>query len=1018
VSRAANPVRAMFVAATAVVLATLAVAAPEPAAVTHLEGVHASGAHWAIDMPARWNGTLLLYARGYSPRQPDGAPETAPRGVGAALLAQGYALAASNYSGGGWALEEAPGDQIDVLDIFRQRYARPHRTIAWGVSMGGLTTLAVAERFPGRIDGALSLCGSVSGSLGMLNTALDGAFAFRTLLAPDSDIRLVHVDDDLLNGARVRRVLDAALRTPQGRARVALAATLAQLPPWTVPTAPEPAARDFAAQAEQQYQAFVLGVFLPRIDQEQRAGGVYSWNTGVDYRVQLRRSGRRAFVQALYRAAGLDLERDLATLAAAPRIAADPQAVAYMRANYVPAGRLQLPVLTLQTIGDGMTVPATHGSLAAIVSAAGRRQQLAQIYVRGAGHCAFNPAEQLTALHALERRLTTGDWDVSVTSLQRLAGDQSGAVRFTVYRAPALLRSCGAQPGSCAGEPALPTTRLDSASIDGYVRASQYVRVRDGTRLAVALFRPATGGAARRERLPVVLVHSLGPRPRELGVRTADLGVEQLVRRGYVVAWMEPRGNGASFGAATPFLTRQNGRDAADVVEWLAAQPWASGRVAMYGLSNLGYIQWLTAIERPPHLVAIAPAVANPNFYYQLYPNGVSALAGAPTRAGPGPRGEPVDQDRAPGFALNAAAYVEHTGNLALGNEWLPNMTRDQVNPQLGYAPGREDSVLPAHAAAVRAAGLQIFQHAGWFDASPGGQLAAWKAFGGRITIGAWRHGLYAAAEGGERIRAELFPWFDHVLKGLPAPRDAALPIHYQTINASGAQAWHYAAGWPLPNQRLTSYFLHTGTHALAPQRAAALAAAADSYRVNPDIEAFDGKFNRLGRVWDGDMAPGVDARGVSYTSAPLTADTEVTGHPVAHLWLSADAPDFNVLMYLEEVDAAGHSRFVTDGVMRASHRQLEARSPWRELGVPFHPSTSDSLQPLSPGVPVELVFDLNPTSWLFQRGSRLRVTITGGERRTYEQPASFNAASPPEWKIYGAGKWGSYVSLPLIPAH
>jgi putative CocE/NonD family hydrolase len=982
----------------------------------HHDGTHASGARWAIDMPAQWNGSLLLYGRGYTPTLANSAPETAPRGTREWLLEHGYALAASSYSAAGWALAEAPGDQIDALDEFTQRFGKPKRTIAWGSSMGGLTTLAIVERYPSRIDGALSICGSVSGSLGMLNTALDGAFVFRTLLAADSDIRLVNIDDDSRNGARVRQALQVALRTPQGRARVALAATLAQIPPWTDAKAAEPAAADYAAQAAEQYKSFAMGVFLPRVDQEKRAGGVYSWNTGVDYRRQLQLSGRSGFVRAMYKSAGLDLNADLATLNAAPRIAADPKAVAYMRANYVPGGKLDVPVLTMQTIGDGLTVPATHGSLLEIVQAAGRARQLAQLYVRGAGHCAFTLAEQVVALKVLEQKLYSGRWNISPSQLKQYAADVSGEARFTAFKTPPLLRSCGAVVGSCAGEPALNTAALNAVDIDGVASSSQYVRVRDGTRLAVQLFRPTSHGIARDEQLPVVLLHAVGLRPTQLGARTADLGVDQLVRRGYVVAWMEPRGYGASFGAATPFLTRQNGRDAADVIEWLAVQPWSTGRIAMLGLSNMGYIQWLAAIEHPPHLVAIAPSVATPNFYYQLYPNGVSALAGAPTRAGAGPKGEPVDADRGPDFPLNAAANVAHAANRMLRDEWLTNMARDQFNPLMGYAPGLEDSIMPTHTSAVRAAGLQIFQHGGWFDASPGGQLAAWKAFGGRITIGAWRHGLYAASAGGALIRSELLPWFDQVLKGVPATATQLPPIHYQTINATGDAQWHYASGWPLANQKLTAYHLFAGTHQLATKPPARGAVDADSYRIDPDLVAFDGKYNRLARQWDGDMAS-LDARGLSYTSEPLANDTEVTGHPVAHLWISADAPDVNVLVYLEEVDSVGHSKFVTDGVMRASHRSTEQRSPWKELGIPFHPGTQAQLAPLQPGVPAELSFELHPTSYLFRRGSRLRITITGAERNTYEQPAGFDNAAPPTIRIHSDARRLSRVVLPIVPS-
>jgi pimeloyl-ACP methyl ester carboxylesterase len=406
------------------------------------DGRHANGEPWRLEKPPNWNGTLLLYSHGYSPAASSAPPQTAPRGIHDQLLAEGYALAASAYSGVGWALEEAPRDQLEVVDAFAGHFGKPRRVIAWGDSMGGLVSLALAERHPDRFDGALPMCGSVSGSLGMLNTALDGAFAFRTLLAPDSDIRLVRVDDDRANAARVTRALTTAWTSPQGRARVLLAATLAQLPSWSDPAAPEPAPGDFAAQAEEIRKTFVMGVFVPRVDQERRAGGLYSWNTGIDYRDQLRRSGRLEFVRHFYAQAGLDLERDLDVLNSAPRIAADPRAVAYMRANYVP-GKLPLPVLTLQTIGDGLTVPATHGGLLQIAREAGSGRQLAQLWVRRAGHCTATAAETRAALGVLERRLDSGAWSLTLPQ-----------ATFVEYHPDALLRACGAQPGSCPGEPA------------------------------------------------------------------------------------------------------------------------------------------------------------------------------------------------------------------------------------------------------------------------------------------------------------------------------------------------------------------------------------------------------------------------------------------------------------------------------------------------------------------------------------------------------------------------------------
>ncbi len=398
----------------------------------HQTGRLADGAFYSIDQPDKWNGTLLLWSHGYAPGQVGPEVPTTPPGLQNTLLARGYALAASGYAQPGWALATAPQDQLGALAAYTAAFGHPHRVIAWGASMGGLVTVELAERHAASINGALAACGSVVGGLGMMNMALDGAFAFATLAAPQAGLRLVHTGDDRANGQLVRQAVQAAQATPEGRARIALAATLGGMPGWTEPAAPKPSAANPQAEEVQQAASFVFGIFLPRAGQEQLAGGVFSWNTGIDYAAQLGRSGRRAYVEALYSAAHLSLDADLAKLAAAPRIAADTAAVDYMRANYTATGALGVPMLTIHTIGDGLTSPSLERGYADMAAQAGRSALLQELFVDRAGHCTFSDAEYLSALSALERRLETGRWNT--------APAQPPATRFIDYQPPPSLR--------------------------------------------------------------------------------------------------------------------------------------------------------------------------------------------------------------------------------------------------------------------------------------------------------------------------------------------------------------------------------------------------------------------------------------------------------------------------------------------------------------------------------------------------------------------------------------------------
>lgn len=380
------------------------------------------GAQWSGERPADWNGTLLLWSRGYSPNV--GKPESAPAALTKTLLAQGYAIAGSDYGSGGWALQEAVPAQTATVAAFAARYGKPKRVIAWGYSMGGLVTTALAEQRPAVINGGVALCASIGGAVGMMNMALDGATAFRTLVAPNAGIRVVDVDDDMANAKRVETALAAAAQTPAGRARVALAGVLAGVPGWTSRDKPEPASDDYRAQADEIARSFVRGVYLPRVDQERRAGGAFSWTTGIDYRRQLELSGRRAMVAALYREAGLDLDADLKRLQTTLRISAKPRAVRYMMQHYTPNARPTVPLVAVQAVGDGLTSPSLQRGYAEAAGA-----NVRSLWVGQAGHCTFTPETVLASIRYLEARLDSGRWPA------RPAG-------FVDHTPPPMLRPC------------------------------------------------------------------------------------------------------------------------------------------------------------------------------------------------------------------------------------------------------------------------------------------------------------------------------------------------------------------------------------------------------------------------------------------------------------------------------------------------------------------------------------------------------------------------------------------------
>ncbi|HEY3195175.1 MAG TPA: prolyl oligopeptidase family serine peptidase [Candidatus Dormibacteraeota bacterium] len=386
------------------------------ATVTPYTGTLSDGATYRLDVPSNWNGTLLLYSHGYvTPGSSNPALDVRDAATGSFLLSAGYALAGSSYATTGWALEQAIPDQIETLDTFISLVGTPARTIAWGHSLGGIITAGLLQTHPDRFDAALPMCGVLAGGVAVWNEGLDGEFVLKQLLAPNSSLQLVHITNPLANFILSQQIVAAAQATPQGRARIALAAAVGDLPGWFDAATPEPAADDYAAQEHNQYLwlSQVDGAFLfyLRAELEARAGGNPSWNGGVNYDKQLGRSINHDEVVALYQQAGLSLDADLAALRQADRINADPAAVQYLSDNITFNGDLGgKPVLTIHTTGDGLVLNSDEQAYRSVVQDANDSQLLREAFVHRAGHCTFTPAETIAALQALVTRLNTGKW--------------------------------------------------------------------------------------------------------------------------------------------------------------------------------------------------------------------------------------------------------------------------------------------------------------------------------------------------------------------------------------------------------------------------------------------------------------------------------------------------------------------------------------------------------------------------------------------------------------------------------
>ena len=290
-----------LVTASGTLAAGTAAASPAPG---HESGTLPDGATWIADVPAQWNGTLLLYSHGYGPLTAADAPDPTTQ---QALLRMGYALAGSSYDphGSWWALGSAVRDQFETLATVKQTVlpAATKKVYAFGTSMGGLISALEDQGSAGRLDGALTTCGIVAGANNLNQYQLDGEYALNELLAPSQNIQLTNFVDGPAQGfadsassaGKLLAAAQAAQGTPQGRARLALVSAFLNVSPWGGPTIP--GMYDYVGQEQGQYaDYFTSGPFnaltfiVEGRDQiEAAAGGEGSGTVGVDFARLLRR---------------------------------------------------------------------------------------------------------------------------------------------------------------------------------------------------------------------------------------------------------------------------------------------------------------------------------------------------------------------------------------------------------------------------------------------------------------------------------------------------------------------------------------------------------------------------------------------------------------------------------------------------------------------------------------------------------------------------------------------------------
>jgi putative CocE/NonD family hydrolase len=607
-----------------------------------------------------------------------------------------------------------------------------------------------------------------------------------------------------------------------------------------------------------------------------------------------------------------------------------------------------------------------------------------------------------------------------------------------------LLASCKPQAELEQGN-ATAGTGMAAAVDDDF---SVYIAMPDGVKLAAEVLLPAE--SSRPAQIPAIVEFTRYWRAADMEPPPLQLPVEisQSLAAGYAYIVVDVRGTGASQGVRKAEFSLAEARDMPHVIDWISGQSWSNGKVAAMGVSYPGNTAEMAALFRHPALVAAVPKFTDFDWYASIvvpgglknhfitvrWGAGVRKLdlndasvfgehEGEPTADNPLIRGvRPVDSD-VDGSML-AAASRAHQENASLADQLETLVYRDEypIAEDLQDSGDKATSVHRSRRDYENIA-LPMYQWGSWFDAgTAAGILARFAEWDVpyRFVIGAWSHGgghdanPYAERDAQpqpsvEQQFADTFAFLDPLMKSESAGPPPAKELRYYTV---GENAWKTTLVWPPRGQVMQRWYLQAN-NALA-QTGPPAEAGFDEYAV--DFEAGTGTTSRWatqlggGDVYYGDRTE-ADRQLLTYTSAPLDADTEITGNAVVSLEISSTHADGAFIVYLEDVAPDGYVRMLSEGQLRGVHRALSDTPTYETFG-PFHSFERKDGKAMVPGEITTVSFALLPVSVLVRKGHSIRVAIAGHDKDTFIRVPG---TGDPVIRVFRQQGNVSWIKLPVI---
>jgi predicted acyl esterase len=537
-----------------------------------------------------------------------------------------------------------------------------------------------------------------------------------------------------------------------------------------------------------------------------------------------------------------------------------------------------------------------------------------------------------------------------------------------------------------------------------------FVPVRDKVKLAVNIYRPdakgkfpallAMGGYGKELQDELIPPQPLYKSPVWDGnIEAGD--TTEIVPRGYVHVIADSRGIGKSEGEYTGMWTDQEGRDGADLIEWIAKQPWCDGNVGMIGYSYYGGIQLKVAIEQPKHLKSIFVSHLAYDLYRDwIYSGGILSLFfyglwdGRHGTSGYAPKNAISVMQK----TLSKREFERRRQEL-LDNpdiKYYPNLFHllnyPYKNPQFFDmimnpfdGPFWEERSIYPNIEKIKVPTYVV----GKCGHEAGGY---WDVYTGLKCV---KKLLVKPAGAEERPWREdlmlILRWHDHWLKG----KDTGILKEPQVkLYMTGAEKYRYEKDWPVPKIDYTKVYL---------RRWEGLSFEPEMYQ--PDPDAYLQQPLHLSTKRDG----------LKYVSPALPADLEVAGAAAVNMFASIDQEDANWMARLFDVSPGGGEYRVNKGYLKASHRALDAKKskPYR----PYHPHLK--AEPVKPGEINEYNIEIGNLTHVFKAGHRIKLVIESMEStRDPEMQIHYhphlNSARTTLHKVYRNREYPSHLILPI----